>query len=98
MSNQTKEENLDQAFLSLISDFDHSLKLEETMIDENTINNKFLEHAGVQRKYVDEQTSAIVREMAKMTQAKKKTKLLFNHSQLQVHQLYNQSKINFCMR
>lgn len=53
MSSEQKDK-LGQAFLSLISDFDHSLKLEETTImDEKSIDQKFLEHAYIQRQFVE---------------------------------------------
>ena len=78
-----QKDKLDQAFISLISEFDHSLKLEETTImDEKVIDQKFIEHANVQRQFVEEQTNKILEEMMKMN---KKTEDDFDSKLKKLH-------------
>ena len=56
------QEDFDQAFISLLSDFDQSLKLEETM-DEKQINEKIKEHAGIHKAFLEEQVTNLKQEL-----------------------------------
>ncbi|RNA15931.1 hypothetical protein BpHYR1_040136 [Brachionus plicatilis] len=49
MSGSTNQD-LDKAFLSIISDFENTLRLDDTTMDEAAVDRKILDHAEVQKK------------------------------------------------
>ncbi|RNA32598.1 hypothetical protein BpHYR1_038726 [Brachionus plicatilis] len=64
MSGSTNQD-LDKAFLSIISDFENTLRLDDTTMDEAAVDRKILDHAEVQKKFLEQKTKEIVDQMEK---------------------------------
>ncbi|RNA24159.1 hypothetical protein BpHYR1_009361 [Brachionus plicatilis] len=62
MSGSTNQD-LDKAFLSIISDFENTLRLDDTTMDEEAVDRKILDHAEVQKKFLEQKTKEIVDQM-----------------------------------
>ncbi|RNA32247.1 hypothetical protein BpHYR1_049994 [Brachionus plicatilis] len=62
MSGSTNQD-LDKNFLLIITDFENTLRLDDTTMDEAEVDKKILDHAEIQKKFLEQKTKEIVDQM-----------------------------------